>query len=139
MYYIAFDVFPSQKGAATHIDHCLKALQKTFKTGMLICLGNDQMPAFQFDKERNLYVYRWKEKVANFLERTQKFQTNVFDILQLPFCKTTKLIHFRDIWGGIPAIKANLNCKIVFEVNAFSHIELPNRYPNISENSFAEK
>ncbi|MDY8136036.1 glycosyltransferase family 4 protein [Aquimarina sp. 2201CG5-10] len=131
--YIAFDVFPSQKGAATHINHCLRALQGTFKTGILICLGNDDMPTFQFDKERNLYVYRWKEKVINFLERTQRFEKSVLDILQIPLCETIKLIHFRDIWGGIPALKTDLNCKTVFEVNAFSHIELPSRYPNISE------
>jgi len=131
--YIAFDLFPSQKGAATHINHCLKALQNTFKTGLLICLGNDDMPVFQFDKERNLYVYRWKEKVVNFLERTQKFQASVLEILKIPLCQAIKLIHFRDIWGGIPALKTDLNCKTVFEVNAFSHIELPNRYPNISE------
>ncbi len=130
--YIAFDVFPSKKGAATHINHCLKALQNTFKTGLLICIGNDDMPVFQFDKERNLYVYRWKEKVLNFLERTQKFQANVSAFLQMPLCDTIKLIHFRDIWGGIPALNSNLNCKTVFEVNALSHIELPNRYPNIS-------
>ncbi len=71
--YIAFDVFPSQKGAATHIDHCLKALQNTFNCGLLICLGTDAMPAFQYDKQRNLYVYRFKEKVVNFLQRAEAF------------------------------------------------------------------
>jgi glycosyltransferase involved in cell wall biosynthesis len=131
--YIAFDVFPSQKGAATHINHCLKALQQTYTNGLLICLGNDDMPAFQFDKERNLYVYRWKEKVFNFLERTQKFQDNILEILQLPLCESIKLAHFRDIWGGISILKSNLQVKTVFEINAFPHIELPNRYPNISE------
>jgi len=131
--YIAFDVFPSQKGAATHINHCLKALQQRFKTGLLICLGNDDMPAFQFDQERNLYVYRWKEKVFNFLERTQKFEANILDILQLPLCDSLKIAHFRDIWGGLAILKSNLQVKTVFEINAFPHIELPNRYPNISE------
>ena len=130
--YIAFDVFPSQKGAATHINHCLKALQNTFKTGLLICLGNDDMPNFQFDEDRNLYVYRWKEKVVNFLERTQKFQKAVTKILNLPLCQNVELVHFRDIWGGLPVLNHNTNYKTVFEVNAFQHIELPNRYPNIS-------
>lgn len=130
--YIAFDVFPSQKGAATHINHCLKALQSSFNTGLLICLGNDDMPAFQFDKERQLYVYRWKEKVVNFLERTQKFQNAVTEVLQLPLCNHVKLVHFRDIWGGFPVLNQHANYKTVFEVNAFQYIELPNRYPNIS-------
>ncbi|SFJ40024.1 glycosyltransferase family 4 protein [Olleya namhaensis] len=130
--YIAFDVFPSQKGAATHIDHCLKALQNTFNTGLLICLGNDGMPSFQFDNQRNLYVYRWKEKVVNFLERTQKFQEAVTKVLNLPLCKNVQLIHFRDIWGGFPVLNHTKTYKTVFEVNAFQHIELPNRYPNIS-------
>ncbi|WP_346882173.1 glycosyltransferase family 4 protein [uncultured Algibacter sp.] len=130
--YIAFDVFPSQKGAATHINHCLKALQNTFKIGLLICLGNDEMPTFQYDKDRQLYVYRWKEKVVNFLERTQKFQNAVSQVLNLPLCKNIKLAHFRDIWGGFPVLEHTSNYKTVFEVNAFQHIELPNRYPNIS-------
>lgn len=130
--YIAFDVFPSQKGAATHIDHCLKALQHTFKAGLLICLGNDNMPTFQFDKDRQLYVYRWKEKVVNFLERTQKFQKAVSKVLNLPLCEHVKLVHFRDIWGGVPVLKHNIHYKTIFEVNAFQYIELPNRYPNIS-------
>ncbi|MAQ75308.1 MAG: glycosyl transferase [Aquimarina sp.] len=131
--YIAFDVFPSQKGAATHINHCLKALQNTFKAGLLICLGTDDMPGFQYDDERKLHVYRWKEKVANFLDRTEKFQVSVLEFLQSSFCEGVKLIHFRDIWGGIPVLKSKLKCKTVFEVNALMHIELSNRYPNISE------
>ena len=130
--YIAFDVFPSQKGAATHINHCLKALQNTFKTGLLICLGNDDMPTFQYDKKRHLYVFRWKEKIVNFLKRTQQFQIKVNTILNLPLCDNIKLVHFRDIWGGIPVIQNKANYKIIFEVNAFQHIELPNRYPSIS-------
>ncbi|TXE11596.1 glycosyltransferase family 4 protein [Seonamhaeicola algicola] len=130
--YIAFDVFPSKKGAATHISHCLNALQKTFNVGLLICLGNDSMPTFQFDAQRNLYVYRWKEKIYNFLERTTKFQTAVSNILQSNICSNIQLIHFRDIWGGLPAIKSSKIVKTVFEINAFNHIELPNRYPNIS-------
>lgn len=131
--YIAFDVFPSQKGASTHINHCLKALQTTFKSGLLICLGHDDMPTFQYDSERNLYIYRWKEKIVNILERTEKFQLTISQLLNSELCSQVKLIHFRDIWGGIPALKNNLHCKTVFEVNSFSHIELPNRYPNISK------
>ena len=131
--YIAFDVFPSQKGAATHINHCLKALQNTFNSGLLICLGTDDMPAFQFDKERNLYVFRFKEKIANFLKRTEQFQIKVNEVLNLPLCSAIKLVQFRDIWGGIPILQHKATYKTVFEVNAFQHIELPNRYPNISE------
>lgn len=132
--YIAFDLFPSQKGAATHINHCLKALQNTYKVGLLVCLGNDDMPLFQFDKNRQLYVYRWKEKVVNFLHRTNQFQKAVATLLQSPLCSEVKLIHFRDVWGGLPALNmANpRNIPTVFEVNAFTSIELPNRYPNIS-------
>lgn len=130
--YIAFDVFPSQKGAATHINHCLNALQKTYSTGLLICLGNDNMPVFQYDTKRKLYVYRWKEKVVNFLERTNKFQKAISQVLNLPLCENVQLIHFRDIWGGFPVLQHTKNYKTIFEVNAFQHIELPNRYPKIS-------
>jgi glycosyltransferase involved in cell wall biosynthesis len=138
--YIAFDLFPSQKGAATHINHCLKALQNTYKTGLLICLGNDDMPRFQYDKERRLYVYRWKEKIVNFLERTQAFQKSVTELLLSDLCTEVKLIHFRDIWGGLPVLNTihKQSQKTVFEVNAFASIELPNRYPNISQSVIAK-
>lgn len=131
--YITFDVFPSKKGASTHINHCLKALQKSFKTGLLICLGNDDTPSFQYDQERNLYVYRWKQKVVNFLERTDKFQSSILKLLKSELCTEVKLIHFRDIWSGLPALTLSKSIKTVFEVNAFSSIELPNRYPNMSQ------
>lgn len=130
--YIAFDVFPSKKGAATHINHCLKALQNTFNTGLLICLGHDDMPAFQFDTARNLYIYRWKGKILNFLERTQEFQKAVSKLLVSDLCDAIQLIHFRDVWGGFPAIKLAKNVQLVYEVNAFNHIELLQRYPNMS-------
>ncbi|MFS4491829.1 glycosyltransferase family 4 protein [Maribacter sp. 2308TA10-17] len=136
--YIAFDVFPSQKGAATHIDHCLKALQNTFATGILICLGTEEMPSFQYDSERKLYVYRFKEKIRNFLERTQQFQNTVTKLLQLPLAEYVKLVHFRDVWGGVASLNTNVKFHTVFEVNAFSHLELPNRYSNSSPAALAK-
>ena len=118
--YIAFDLFPSQKGAATHINHCLKALENTYKSGLLICLGNDDMPVFQYDKERRLYVYRWKEKIVNFLERTQAFQKKVKELLVSDLCTEVKLIHFRDIWGGFPVIntinKQNIKVFLIISI-----------------------
>jgi len=130
--YIAFDVFPSQKGAATHIDHCLKALQRAFSSGLLICLGNDEMPTFQYDTERNLYVYRFKKKIRNFLKRTQAFQKAITEMLQHELTTEVKLVHYRDVWGGLAVINAKRDFRTVFEVNALSHLELPNRYPNCS-------
>jgi len=131
--YIAFDVFPSQKGAATHIQHCLVALQNTFNCGVLICLGNNHMPAVQFDKERNLYVYRFQQKIVNFLKRTQKFQEFVSEVLSLTANKSIHIVQFRDIWSAIPALSAKQSFSTVFEVNSFASIELPNRYPAISQ------
>jgi len=130
--YIAFDVFPSQKGAATHINHCLNALQNTYPAGMLICLGNDEMPSFQFDAERNLYVYRFKEKIQNFLGRTQSFQETVSRLLQLPIASQVSLVHFRDVWSALGTQSVPGSFKTVYEVNALAHLELPNRYPSAS-------
>lgn len=130
--YIAFDVFPSQKGAATHIEHCLKALQNTFSAGLLVCLGNDDMPSFQYDAARKLYVYRFKEKIKNFLARTEKFEHTISKLLQSPIASEVKLVHFRDVWCGLAAFSANQKYQTVYEVNAFSHLELPNRYSNVS-------
>ncbi|SHJ09339.1 glycosyltransferase family 4 protein [Aquimarina spongiae] len=129
--YIAFDVFPSTKGAATHINHCLKALQNTFDVGLLICLGTDEMPQFQFDEERSLYVYRWKRKELNFLKRTQFFSEDILKFMKSDLCQDIQLVHFRDIWGGVPAVQSFKNARKIFEINAFPSIELPYRYAKI--------
>ena len=131
--YIAFDVFPSQKGAATHINHCLKALEASLGTGVLICLGTEEMPQFQYDTERNLYVYRWKKQIANFLQRTQAFQEDIAKLLASDWYSNIVLVQFRDIWGGIPTLKSLVQAKKIFEVNALPSIELPYRYPRILE------
>lgn len=136
--YIAFDLFPSQKGAATHIEHCLVALQNTFNCGILICLGNDDMPSVQYDNERNLFVYRFQEKIVNFLNRTQKFQEYIHEVLSLSANNEINLCHFRDIWGGTSALSLKNNFKTVFEVNSFASIELPNRYPSITPNALTK-
>ncbi|NER16543.1 glycosyltransferase family 4 protein [Spongiivirga citrea] len=136
--YIAFDLFPSRKGAATHIYHCLKALKAQYGTGILFCLGNDDMPKFQFDEESDLYIVRFKDKIVNFLERTVAFQQQLQTLLNNSLCSQLALIHFRDIWGGQVALKTSSSIKKVFEVNSFQSIELPTRYAGISINAITQ-
>ncbi|MCV6629470.1 MAG: glycosyltransferase family 4 protein [Flavobacteriaceae bacterium] len=134
--YIAFDLFPSSKGAATHIHHCLQALKGSFEYGALICIGDTHMPAVQFLSEEKLYIFRFKQQIVNFLERTNVFQNFVTQTLNLDCFHALQCIHFRDIWGALPSLsfkKKQVDVKLLYEVNAAAHIELPYRYPNISK------
>jgi hypothetical protein len=63
------------------------------------------MPAVPFDADRNLFVYRFKKKTANFVDRTDAFQEFVTPMLALSHTKDVQHVHFRDSWGGIPVFK----------------------------------
>lgn len=135
--YVAFDRFPSSKGAATHIAKMSRFLFDRYQGGILITLGDpDQL---QCEKEETIEIRRFTKSVPNFLERTEAFALFVEDIL-LEFPYLT-LIHFRDIWSGIGILNAraresnnfNQKCRLLFEVNGLPSIELPYHYSSIRE------
>ena len=44
--YAAFDLYPSSKGAVTHISHNIETLFNFFNGGLLYVLGNENMPVY---------------------------------------------------------------------------------------------
>jgi len=124
--YTAFDVFPSAKGAATHIHHFANTLLKDFPKGMLYVLGDEKLPETE-NWENGVDVWRFKSENPHFLERTELYSQQLLFWLK----KQTKLqiCHFRDIWGGVPILlNPERKYKTIFEVNALPSIELPYRY-----------
>lgn len=127
--YVAFDVFPGAKGAATHIYHMSHVLSDFLPKCALLCLGNDDLPEFQ--EEQNLDIFRFRTTEANYLRRAEMFTAFVYEWVQEN--PHVKLAHFRDIWGGL-ALLGNLNAaKYVFEVNALTSVELPYKYDLLPE------
>lgn len=132
--FAAFDVYPSAKGAATHIYHNAQTLFNTFQGGWLSVLGNEKLSPYQYEEEDNIEITRFIEEIPNFLHRTQIYGAYFSELLINQ--KELQLAHFRDVWNGLPILqhkkKAKLGFKTVYEVNAFLSIELPYRHPFIA-------
>jgi glycosyltransferase involved in cell wall biosynthesis len=135
--YAAFDIFPSSKGAATHINYFAEALFDYKQNGWLHVLGDEEMPSYQ-NEENNIEITRFNEQIPNFLARTAMYGQELYENLCLQ--KSLEICHFRDIWSGLAILgyQTNVNqaTKTVFEVNSLPSIELPYRY-RLSSTSLA--
>ena len=69
--YSAFDLFPSRKGAAIHINKFARALFEEMNGGVLYVLGNEKLPAYQI--EENVEIVR-------FIHSDQKLSATRFSI-----------------------------------------------------------
>lgn len=127
--YAAFDLYPSAKGAATHIHQMSKALFGHFGSGYLYVLGNERLPIYQ--NEENIEIYRFNQAIENYLERAETFGISLAEFIQNK--KRVELVHFRDIWSGLALLGQNRRYKTVFEINSLMSIELPYRYPHLSK------
>ncbi len=124
--FAAFDLYPSAKGAATHIQHSARALFEEMGGGLLYVLGNEQMPTQQQEPE-GVEIYRFKEPIANYLRRAAAYTWHLEQRAAAE--KSLKIAHFRDLWSAMALIpQAAGRYKTVFEVNALPSIELPYRY-----------
>ncbi len=128
--YIAFEAFPRSKGSSSHIASMVSALANERGTVLLLCLGYGDMPAFQ--NEGDICIRRYKGYHPNMLKRAEMFgdfiKDNLEDLNDISLCV------FRDIWSGIPALSAKLNCSYIFEVNALTSWELGYSYPQFNKN-----
>lgn len=125
--YAAFDLFPSPKGAATHIGHNVLASQQLFERTHLLCLGSPDMPRNQ--QEGSVQIRRCLLNHPNVLRRAKLFEEFVEGCLDQ--YGHQDVIHFRDIWSGVALLDhpATHRAKAVFEVNGVPSIELPCHYP----------
>lgn len=127
--YAAFDLFPSRKGAAIHINKFARALFEEMDGGVLYVLGNEKLPVYQI--EENIEIVRFDFLIKNYLQRALGFSERL-EIL-LDECENDlKICHFRDIWGGIAILRERRKYKTIYEANGFPSIELPFAYKNMS-------
>lgn len=128
--YATYDVFPSAKGASTHIKEMILVSSQQCDQLQLFCLrGNDTYPAVQ--TEGNIFIKRYySEEKLNYLEKASLFSQQLFIDIQKDK-ESIQIGHFRDVWSGMGLI-AEPNIKTIFEVNALTSIELPYRYPNLT-------
>lgn len=127
--YAAFDLFPSFKGAAIHIDKFSRALFDETNGGLLYVLGNETMTSQH--TEGNVETVKFTIPTANYLERAVAFGQYLSGLLDEAE-DNTKICHFRDIWSGSAILRDSPKYKTVFEVNGFPSVELPFTYRQIS-------
>jgi len=125
--YAAFDLFPSPKGAATHIQEMAAALFEHSCGGMLCVLGDDRLPA-RID-EGKVVISRWQEQIPNFLDRALAFGDHLGSLIEENGA-SLRLVHYRDPWCGRAVLqsKGRFRFKTIYEVNGMPSIELRDRY-----------
>jgi glycosyltransferase involved in cell wall biosynthesis len=130
----AFDIFPSAKGASAHIAQNLMAIRGFKETAALACLGTIDDPKAQM--EDGFTILRCRMMHPNFLKRAEIFGDFVWNLLDRVGAGLAS-VHFRDIWGGVPALNhvAVKQALKIFEVNGLPSIELPCRYPALARNT----
>jgi glycosyltransferase involved in cell wall biosynthesis len=127
--YAAFDRVPSAKGAALHIAHCVRALERAAGSALLVCAADGALP--QRESEGQLEVRRFGAGAPDFVSRIRVYQKGLVAALQTHRASLA-VCHFRDPWSGIPILQARGKWKTIYEVNGLPSIELPYRYPHLS-------
>ncbi len=130
--YAAFDVYPTAKGASTHIYHFARTLFEHQQGGWLSVLGSPKLPSYQLEEHPLVEITRFPSNLPNFLKRTQAYGNFLFE--QLKNQNQLSIAHFRDPWSGLPILEQASRQKIttIYEVNGLPSIELPYRYPQIA-------
>ncbi len=127
--YTAFDVVPSPKGASTHISHFTEGLVAGGYRVQLLTAGRPDLP--EEGDYRGARIRRVLSTDANFLRRATRFSQVIAHHLEKhpPY----DVIHFRSIWGGLPAVaaQARLGHRTLFEVNGLPSVELKYHYPSL--------
>jgi glycosyltransferase involved in cell wall biosynthesis len=133
--YSSFDLFPSRKGAAIHINKFAGVLFEQMGDGLLHVIGNEKLPVYQLEK--NVEIVRFNHVIKNYLKRALAFSEHL--TLLLDECsESLEICHFRDIWSGLAILGRNKNYKTLYEINGLTSIELPFVYQNVSPGTIAK-
>jgi len=129
--YAAFDIYPSAKGAATHIHHMAKTLFEVYGNGLLHVLGDHDLPYYQ--REDNVEIVRFQGLEPNLLKRTMAYSRHLSGVVER-LAGDLKICHFRDPWSGIPILHRSRRATInIYEINGLPSIELAQTYPAIGD------
>jgi glycosyltransferase involved in cell wall biosynthesis len=137
VFYTAFDIVPSPKGASTHILHNIRGLVNSQFDVHLLTPNDGLLPPQ--DTIEGAHVTRIPQDLTqNFLARAIHFGKAVLTHLTLN--PNYNVVHFRNIWDGLAVAqnKKRFGYKALFEVNGLPSIELKYHYPGIDSNLLAK-
>jgi glycosyltransferase involved in cell wall biosynthesis len=132
--YAAFDRVPSAKGAAIHIAHAVRALERAAGNTLLACVADGRLP--EGEREGGVEVLRLGAGAPDLVERVRLFRRSLAAVLEAQR-GSLRICHFRDPWSGIPILDAygkgqGGRVATVYEVNGLPSIEMPYRFPAIA-------
>lgn len=128
--YAAFDRVPSAKGAALHIAHMVRAMERAAGDALLVCVADGRHP--DYEREGALEVLRLARGAPEFVSRVAAYGAALARVLEAQRA-SLEVCHFRDPWSGIPILEAKGAWRTVYEVNGLPSIELPYRHPRLGE------
>ena len=135
--YVAFDRYPSRKGAATHIEHASAALAQEASPCLLLTLGDETQMEFEHGAGGAPDILRFRASIPSFLKRVEAFAREVSDVVD-ELAGHLRICQFRDPWGGWPICsRPNRSYLTVYEVNGLPSVELPYRFPRLASGTLA--
>jgi glycosyltransferase involved in cell wall biosynthesis len=138
VFYSAFDVFPSPKGATTHIVHFLRGLVNNGYEVELLTPGDGLLP-LEADWE-GVRIRRVPPlNGENFLARALAFGQAALELATVS--AAFDFAHYRSVWSGLPLElhKARFGFKSIYEVNGLASVELKYHYPGLRESGLLAK
>lgn len=143
--YVALDIVPAPKGAATHITQFVRGLTSAGYAVDLVTVSENQKnddttvavePIKEYEGARHFCIALDPE--ANFLERAAAFDQAVARHVAAhpPYA----VHHYRSVWGGMAAaLERKSSTRTLFEVNGLPSIELKYHYPGIDGTALMDK
>ena len=127
--YVSFDVVPSHKGAAVHIESFVRSLAKAYGHIELVTVAANPQTATTVTWPGVTHTVlpavgrTLIDRVMHFRQHLRRWLSGRrFDIVQV-----------RSIFEGLPVIQSGSGRSLIFEVNGLPSIELKYRYPKVAE------
>ncbi len=138
VFYSAFDVVPSPKGASTHISELVRGLIRAGFSVTLMTAGDGCLP--EADDYLGAHILRVCSTEPNYLQRALSFGEAVRNHI-IEHGPDYDIVHFRCIWSGIHLLdlKPNFGYRTLFEVNGLPSIEMKYHFPSLSGSPTLDK
>jgi glycosyltransferase involved in cell wall biosynthesis len=127
--YVAFDIVPAPKGAATHITAFAQALAGRFGRIDLVTAGSGT-GVRSLERWPGVFHTELPALGVSLIDRVLCFQAYLRRWLDQ---HTYTVIQFRSPFEGLPLLDLSSRPKLVFEVNGLPSIELKYRYPEAED------
>ncbi len=139
VFYSAFDLVPSPKGASTHITYFVRGLVAAGHAVHLLTAGDGILPASDAYEGATLERVPPPAADANFLAHAIAFGQAA--VAHVAAAARYDVAHYRSLWSGFPLaqVHAQYGYKTLFEVNGLPSVELKYHYPALRDSPLLAK